>query len=87
MDRKSEETNLEVRKIIIFHWKNGKSIRNIGEIVCKSYSMRYIIKRYVERRVENKTGRSRKKLLNFAEERFVVRKVKEDPKMSALQIN
>lgn len=89
MGRKSKETSLEIREVIIFHWESGKSIREIGNIVCRSYStVRYIIKRYEEEgRIINKAGRGRKKILNSSEERFVVREVKENPKISAPKIN
>lgn len=60
----------------------------IGNIVKKRYfTVRYIIKRYKEEgRIKSKGERGRKKLLN-SEERFVVRKVKENPKISAPTIN
>ncbi|CAK9821629.1 Transposable element Tcb1 transposase [Anthophora retusa] len=86
---KGQETTLKIRNVVIFHWKYGKSYREIGNIVNKSFTtVRNIIKTLVnEGRIENKTGRGRKKLLNSRGERFVVRKVKEDPKISAPKIN
>lgn len=71
---KGQETTLEIRNVVIFHWKNGKSCRQIGNIVNKSFTtVRNIINRFInEGKIENKTGRGRKKLLNLREERLVV---------------
>lgn len=56
-----------------------------GEIKKNFTNVRNIIKRFEsEGKIENKIVRRRKKLLYSSEERFVVRKIKGDRKMSAL---
>ena len=71
MDKKDTERSVDVRKIVISHWKDGKWYReNIGKIIGRNFTtVKNIIKKYqVEGTVENKSGRRRKKILNAGEE-------------------
>lgn len=64
------------------HRKNEKLC---GEINKNFITVRNIIKRLESKgKIENKIDRRRKKLLYSGEERFVVRKIKGDGKMSVL---
>lgn len=85
MGRKSKETSLDVRNLIIHHYKLGKTEKSIAEIVQKPRTtIHYIIKKFkTENTVINKerTGRPRK--LTEIDERRIVREVRKDPKSNA----
>lgn len=38
MARRSKETNLDIRNLVIYHWKIGKSYREVENIVNKYFS-------------------------------------------------
>ncbi|GFV56609.1 transposable element Tc1 transposase [Trichonephila clavipes] len=77
--------SIELRKLIIKHTEDGKSVREISEIVKRSHSMVYdIIKRYkTNNQVENKPKKVHNKIFTEADERYLVRKVKVNPFHSA----
>lgn len=56
MGRQRGQTGIELRKLVIQHYKNRKSLREISEMVNRSRStIQYIIKRYKEdKSVENR---------------------------------
>lgn len=85
MGRKSKNTSIDLRKLVISHYKEGKSFREIGEIVKRSHStVQCIIKRFrEENRVVDMPKMGPKKLLNAHDERWILRQVKKNPKISA----
>lgn len=84
-----KQTTIEVREIIINNFKNGKSYRQISEIVNRSVStIQDIIKRYVkENRLENKARKANNKIFNQHDERWILRKIKENPMLSAPKLS
>ena len=78
-------TTIEQRELVINKFKNGKSVRQIGEIVNLSAStVQHIIERYLhENRVESKGRSAPNKIFSASEERYIVRKIKVNPKLSA----
>lgn len=88
MGRKSSETSIETRKLIITLYKSGKSIRQIGELVKRSSStVQYIIKKYKEHNtIENKPRNLNRRLLNERDIRFIVNEVKKDSFISGLKL-
>lgn len=88
MGRKQKETTEEERKIILELHKQNKTCAQIGEIVKRSrYTIYSIIKRFKnETSLKSRphTGRPRK--LSTKEERKIVRKVKQNPKITSTQI-
>lgn len=80
-----KQTTLEERKIIIHNFKLGKPYRDIAKIVNRSLStVEYIIKRYnTENRIQRKGRNAPNKIFNAYEERWIVRKIKENSKLSA----
>lgn len=80
-----KHTSSEIRSLVISHYKAGKSQREIAEIVGKSRTtVQYIIKRFKESgRVENKSRNSTRKALTPANERFILRIIRENPALSA----
>ncbi|XP_055947065.1 uncharacterized protein LOC129980707 [Argiope bruennichi] len=85
MSRQMGQTSIELRKLIIKHTEDGKSVREISEIVKRSNSTVHdIIKRYkTNNQVENKPKKAHKKIFTEADERYLVRKVKVNPFLSA----
>lgn len=81
-------TSIEVRELVIKHFKDGKSQRKIGEILKISPStVQHIIERYVqENRVVNKGRTAPNKIFSASDCRWIVRKVKEDPTLSAVKL-
>jgi len=89
MGRSRKEITNSIRKLIILLPNNGKSIRNIAELVNSFHStVQYVIKRFkTENRIKNKvrTGRSRK--LTKRDERFIIRKFVKNPRSSAVKVS
>lgn len=78
-------TTIEERKLIIFHYENNKTFRKISEICNKPLAtVQHIIERYKqENRINSKTRISPKKIFTPHDERWIVRKIRENPKLSA----
>lgn len=78
-------TTIEQRELIIHHYKNGHSRRKIAEMVCLSDStVQCIIYRFRhENRILDKGRKAPNKIFNDADERYIVRKIKKNPKLSA----
>lgn len=85
MGRKGKETSVDIRNLIIHHFKLGKSENAISEIVQKSRTtVHYIIKKYKsEKTVVNKARSGRPRKLTEADERRIVHEVKKNPKINA----
>ncbi|GFQ77056.1 uncharacterized protein TNCT_344401 [Trichonephila clavata] len=85
MSRQRGQTSIELRNLIIKHTEDGKSVREISEIVKRSHSMVHdIIKCYkTNNQVENKPKKAHNKIFTEADERYLVRKVKVNPFLSA----
>ena len=77
-------TTIEQRELVINKFKNGKSVRQIGEIVNLSAStVQHIIERYLhENRVESKGRSAPNKIFSASEERYIVRKINVNSKLS-----
>lgn len=88
MGRKGTEISIELQKLIISHYKNGKSLREISEIMNRSKStIQYIIKSFnTESRIENKVRHLNRKLLTDYEERQILKEIRTNPKISAPKI-
>lgn len=88
MGRQNGQIPIEIRKLIIEHHKTGKSVREIGKIIKRSHSsVHNIIKRYKNNnQIENKTKKSNRKIFTEADERLIVRKIKKNPKLSAVKL-
>lgn len=82
------QTTVAERELILHHHQKGKSYSQIAEIINRSRStVQYIIKRYKdENRVESKRRIRRNKKLSIADERWIVRKIKNNPKLSVPKI-
>jgi len=78
-------TTIEQRELVIHHFQDGKSVRKIAEITHLSAStVQHIVERFVhENRLENKGRKAPNKIFNESDERYIVRKVKANPKLSA----
>lgn len=85
MPRKGKNSSFDKRQLVIYHYAKGKSYREIGEIVNLSKStVGDIIKRYEkEDRIESIPQKGRPKLLTEHDKRWIMRKVKDDPRVSA----
>lgn len=62
MESRKKHMTLQKHKLVIFHYPQGKSQREISKILYKSRNIiEYIIKRYNEdNRISNKTKEARK---------------------------
>lgn len=87
--KRKHNTTFEERQLVIFHHAKGKSHRMISKILNISRTtVGDIVRRFKnEDRIESIPQTGRPKKLNDREERFVVRKVKENPKISAPKIS
>lgn len=85
MPRKITQSTLEQRKIVIDNHLQGKSEREIANIVNKSKSTVHdILKRYKEyNRISNKQRAPVKKKLSPRNEKFIMHEVQNDPFISA----
>lgn len=78
-------TSIEQRELVLKHFQNNKSVRKIAECVGLSpETVQCIIQRFVrENRIENKGRNAPNKIFNESDERWIVRKIKANPKLSA----
>lgn len=85
MGRQNGQTSVDERKLIIKHFDDGKSLRQISEIVFRSYStVRGIVQRYkTTGEIKNKTKKAHNKVFLESDERYIVREVKTNPFLSA----
>lgn len=85
MSGKCRNTSLEIRKLVIHHHTEGKSLNTTADIVKLPRSTcQYIIRRYVrENRVESIPQTGRPKKLSARHERYIVGKIKRNPRLSA----
>ena len=85
MNRQCGQTSVEERNLMIFHYNKGKTLREIGNIINRSHSTEQcVINRFKSgSEVKNKTKAGPRKIFNQHDERWLLRKVKEDPKISA----
>ncbi|GFY21828.1 uncharacterized protein TNCV_1169721 [Trichonephila clavipes] len=85
MSRQRGQTSIELRKLIIKQSEDGNSVREISEIVKRSHSTDHdIIKRNkTNNQVENKPKKAHNKIFTEPGERYLVRKVKVNPFLSA----
>lgn len=83
-----KEIDLGTRKIIIKLYCEGKSMSEVGKTVGKSKSsVQYVINHYGETgTIKNKPRSGRPKLLSDNTKRYIVRKIKANPKLSAPKI-
>lgn len=80
-----KQTNVEVRQIIINNYNNGKSLREIGKIVNRSFAtVQYIINKYKNENTIQRTPRNAvNKKLNEHDKRWILREIRQNPKLSA----
>lgn len=78
-------STVKERQPIINHHKDGKSIRQIAEMVNKSHStIQHIIERFRKNKtVQKKIRVSPKHFFTIADERWIVNQVKKKPRISA----
>lgn len=83
-----KQTSVEIRHLIIRMYGEGKTMRNIAEIVGRSRSTVHdVIKIYRdENRVENKSKEGQGKILNDHDERRILLEVKKNPLKSAVEL-
>lgn len=88
MSRQNGQIPIEIRNLIIKHHKSGKSVREIGKIVERSHSsVHNVIKRFNDnKQIKNKSKKSNRKIFTEVDERWIVRKIRQNPKLSAVKI-
>lgn len=88
MARKGKHTAIVERELVITHHKDGKSLQEISNLVKRPRStVQYIIKRFLEeKRIVDAPRNVNRKKLTPQDERFVMRKIRENPKSSAVDI-
>jgi len=81
-------TTIEQRELVLKQYKNGHSRRKIAEMVDLSDStVQSIIYRFVrENRTHDKGRNAPNKILNSTDERYIVRKIRDNPRLSARQV-
>lgn len=84
-----KQTSTDVRELVLKLRNEGKTFREIGSIINRSHNtVKKIVDKYEKfGRIENCPGAGRKKILNEAEIRSIVRDVKKNPFKSAVKIS
>ncbi|GBM68326.1 Transposable element Tcb1 transposase [Araneus ventricosus] len=85
---KKNQISIDIRKLVICHWKRGSSERKIGEIINVSKStVHNIISKYKKiKSVKNIPRTGRPRCFTEREEKWIVRKVTCNPKTSAVKL-
>lgn len=88
MAPRGKQTGVEARQIILKLHFDGKTVREIAELVGRSKSTVHdIIKRFREDgRLINKSQEGKRKRLNSREERSIIREIKVDPFKTAKEL-
>lgn len=88
MGRQRGQVSSDIRQLIIEHHTNKYSIRDIAKMVDRSHSTVYdVIKRFkTYGNVGNQPRSSCRKILSQYEERWILREIKKNPKVSAVQL-
>ncbi|GIY50056.1 hypothetical protein CDAR_597571 [Caerostris darwini] len=88
MGRKSKETSVSERELILKLRKNGKSYNKISDLVGRPRStVQSIIKKFAATgKVQNSSRTGRPCLLTSSDRRFLVRPLKKDPEISSINI-
>lgn len=88
MAGKRTETSFDQRQLVIYHTSMGKSYREVAQLLnmCKS-TVGDIAKRFKEDRIDSKERSGRPKILNDHDERWIMRKVATDPRISAPKLS
>lgn len=78
-------TTIAERKLVIHHAELGKSQRKIAEIlnITRSAIQKIILRHKTENRICNKTKNSEKKIFTERDEKWLLRQVADNPKLSA----
>lgn len=81
-------TTVEQRELVIHHFKIGKTQRKIAEIVNIPLStVQHILERFLrENRVKDKGRIAPNKILTPSDERWIIRKINENPRLSAQKL-
>lgn len=81
-------TMVEQRSLVIHHFKIGKTQRKIEEIVnMPSSTVQHIIERFLrENRVKDNGRIAPNKILTPSDERWIIRKINENPRLSAQKL-
>lgn len=84
MNSKRSETDVSTRKLILKLICEGKSLRQTGQIVDRSHStIQKIINNYKNTgTLQNKPRCGRRRKLTVANEKFIIGKMKREPKSS-----
>ncbi|XP_018797590.1 PREDICTED: uncharacterized protein LOC108974311 [Bactrocera latifrons] len=85
MSRQRSQTSIEFRKLVIKRSNDGKSVRELAETIGRSRSTVHdIIKLFkTNKQVENKLKAARNKICTDADNRYLLRKVKDNPFLNA----
>ncbi|GBM46880.1 hypothetical protein AVEN_10723-1 [Araneus ventricosus] len=85
---RNKDISVDVRNLVISHWKNGKSVRCIGQILKLSKSTVFnIIRRFKKTNsVESKQRSGHPRTFSEREERWIVRQVHINPRTSAVKL-
>lgn len=89
MAPKGKQVGLEIRQLITKHRHDGKSIREISKLVdVPKSTVSDIISRFEnENRLHYKSRKGQGRKLNTHDERSLLRKIKENPKLTAKQMS
>lgn len=85
MKRKGQNTSFNKRQLVIFHYEKGNSYREISNLLNLSKStVADIVKKYIhEDRIDSISQKGRPKFLDSRDERKIIRKIKQNPGLSA----
>jgi len=88
MKPKRKESTVEVREIVINMYNNKKSYREIARTVNLATStVHSIVKKYkLTGEIVNKLRKGRPRVLSDRDERFIMQKIRQNPKNSAPKI-
>lgn len=83
-----KNTDVNIRSLVIFHREKGKTIKSIAEILLlKRSTVHDICKRYyTDNSIEDRPRSGRPKKLNSSDEKFVLREVKQNPRVTSSEL-
>lgn len=78
----------EIRSLVIFHRKEGKSLGAIGKMLkLHKSTVQYICKRYLEEgRIKNVCSNKGPRKMTKSSEKFILREIKRNPKLTSVEL-
>jgi transposase len=80
-------TTLNKCQLVINHFNTAKSLRELAEIIQRSYyTVQYIVEMYEKESLTSKVRKGAMNIFTVCDKRWILRQIKNNPKLSATKL-